>query len=143
MDAIDRRILNMLRDHARATYQELGDAIGLSAPGAHQRVKKLEETGVITGYHAAVNAAETGLPLTAILMVTPPPGVAADHPSWRTAPAFVAGFQMVDGDIVLIGNFGGLGDLADHVDALRTAGCQVESRITRSTAFTRGNPLGT
>lgn len=143
MDAIDKRILNILRNHARATYQELGDAIGLSAPGAYQRVKKLEETGVITGYHAAVSPEEIGLPLTAILTVTPPPGVAADHPSWRTAPAFVAGFQMVDGNVVLIGNFGGLGDLADHVDALRTAGCQVEAQITRATAFTKGNPLGT
>ncbi len=142
LDTIDRRIVSILRENARATFQELGNAVGLTAPGAYQRVKKLEDEGVITGYHAAVDPAALGRPLTAFMQVVPPAGVRADDPSWRTAQAFVAGFQLVGGDVVLLGKFTGLDDLAEHVDALRAAGCQVQTQIAQSTAFVRGNPLG-
>ena len=142
MDMIDSRILNILRDDARATFQELGNAVGLTAPAVYQRVKKLEDVGVITGYHAAVDAAALGRPVTALIQVVPPAGIGADNPSWRAAPAFVAGFQLVDGEVVFLGRFTGLDDLAAHVRALRDAGCQVRTQIAQSTAFVRGNPLG-
>ena len=132
----------MLRDDARATFQELGNAVGLTAPAVYQRVKKLEDVGVITGYHAAVDAAALGRPVTALIQVVPPAGIGADNPSWRAAPAFVAGFQLVDGEVVFLGRFTGLDDLAAHVRALRDAGCQVRTQIAQSTAFVRGNPLG-
>jgi Lrp/AsnC family leucine-responsive transcriptional regulator len=54
VDDVDRRLLDLLRDNARATYAELGRLAGISAPTAHDRVNKLEAAGVITGYHAAV-----------------------------------------------------------------------------------------
>ncbi len=143
LDTIDHRLVSILREDARATFQELGNAVGLTAPGAYQRVKKLEAEGVITGYHAAVDPAALGRPLTAFMLVVPPAGVDVDDPpSWITAQAFVAGFQLVSGDLVLLGKFSGLDDLADQVGALRAAGCQVRTQIAQSTAFVRGNPLG-
>ena len=142
VDTIDRRIVSILRENARATFQELGKAVGLTAPGAYQRVKKLEDEGVITGYHAAVDQAAMGRPLTALMLVVPPAGVGADDPSWRTAQAFVAGFQLVGGDVVFLGNFTGLDDLADHVGALRASGCQVRTQIAQSTTFVKGHRLG-
>ena len=54
MDDIDRQLLAALRRNARATYAELARLVGLSAPAVHERVGKLESSGVITGYHAAV-----------------------------------------------------------------------------------------
>ena len=67
MDAIDERLVAALTDDGRATFQELGELVGLSANGAAARVRKLEAEGVITGFHAAVSPGALGLPLVAII----------------------------------------------------------------------------
>jgi len=67
VDDIDRALLEALRATAKATYAELGRRVGLSAPAAHERVAKLEASGVITGYHAAVAPAALGLGVTALV----------------------------------------------------------------------------
>ena len=69
MDDVDRRLLDALRANARATYAELGRAVGLSAPAAHERVGKLEAAGVITGYHAAVAPESLGYAMNALIGV--------------------------------------------------------------------------
>jgi Lrp/AsnC family leucine-responsive transcriptional regulator len=67
MDAVDRKLLDALRGNARATYAELARTVGLSAPAAHERVAKLEASGVITGYHAAVKPEAVGFGTTALI----------------------------------------------------------------------------
>ena len=67
MDTVDRRIIAALRENGRATYAELGRQVGLSASAVHERVGKLEATGVITGYHAVVNPSAVGLGVTALI----------------------------------------------------------------------------
>ena len=69
MDAVDRKLLDALRGNARATYAELARAVGLSAPAAHERVAKLEASGVITGYHAAVAPESLGYSMSALVGV--------------------------------------------------------------------------
>jgi Lrp/AsnC family leucine-responsive transcriptional regulator len=69
MDGIDHRIVEALRLDGRATYAELGRAMGLSAPAVHDRVAKLEASGVILGYHAAVAPSALGLGVTALIGV--------------------------------------------------------------------------
>ncbi len=69
MDAVDRLLLDALRANARATFAELGRLVGLSAPAAHERVQKLEASGVITGYHAAVAPESLGYAMKAIIGV--------------------------------------------------------------------------
>ena len=54
LDPIGRRILEALRRDARSTFAELGREVGLSAPAVIERVRRLEEAGVIRGYHADV-----------------------------------------------------------------------------------------
>lgn len=71
MDALDRRILATLRADGRATYAELGRQVGLSASAVHERVGKLESTGVIVGYHAVVDPAAVGLGVTALVGIQP------------------------------------------------------------------------
>jgi Lrp/AsnC family leucine-responsive transcriptional regulator len=61
------QLLSALQQHARLSYSELGQRVGLSAPAVSERVRKLEEAGVITGYHAEINRALVGLPVTAII----------------------------------------------------------------------------
>ena len=69
MDAVDRRLLEALRANARATYAELARAVGLSAPAVHERVAKLEASGVITGYHAMVAPEALGYTVNALIGV--------------------------------------------------------------------------
>ncbi|MFB9905222.1 Lrp/AsnC family transcriptional regulator [Allokutzneria oryzae] len=71
MDAVDRRIIAALRDNGRATYAELGRQVGLSASAVHERVGKLESSGVITGYHAMVDPSAVGLGVTALVGIQP------------------------------------------------------------------------
>jgi Lrp/AsnC family leucine-responsive transcriptional regulator len=71
LDPTDRRILEELTADARLTLAELGRRVNLSAPAARERVQRLERTGVITGYHAEIDAATLGYPLTAIVRVRP------------------------------------------------------------------------
>jgi Lrp/AsnC family leucine-responsive transcriptional regulator len=67
MDAVDRKLLDVLRANGRATYAELARSVGLSAPAVHERVGKLEAAGVITGYHAAVAPEALGYSMNALI----------------------------------------------------------------------------
>jgi Lrp/AsnC family leucine-responsive transcriptional regulator len=67
MDEVDRRLLANLRRDGRATYAELGRAVGLSAPAVHERVRRLEAAGAIRGYSADVDPAALGLAVTALV----------------------------------------------------------------------------
>jgi Lrp/AsnC family leucine-responsive transcriptional regulator len=67
IDATDRKLLDLLRDNARLSYAELARQIGLSAPAVHERVGKLESTGIIRGYRADVEPEAIGLGVTALI----------------------------------------------------------------------------
>jgi Lrp/AsnC family leucine-responsive transcriptional regulator len=69
VDSVDRQLLDALRANARITYAELARAVGLSAPAVHDRVSKLETSGVITGYHAAVAPESLGYAMNALVGV--------------------------------------------------------------------------
>ncbi|MBK8257288.1 MAG: Lrp/AsnC family transcriptional regulator [Polyangiaceae bacterium] len=74
MDAIDHRIVQLLQIDGRATQLELAREVGLSQPAVAERIRKLEEGGVIKGYTARINAAELGKDITAFI------GVKIEHP---------------------------------------------------------------
>lgn len=67
MDATDRRIVELLTASGRLSYAELARRVGLSGPAVHERVGKLESTGVIRGYRAQVDPEAVGLPVTAFI----------------------------------------------------------------------------
>lgn len=67
MDRIDLRLIEALRTEGRASWAELGRRVGLSAPSVTDRVSRLEASGVITGYHAAVDPAAIGLGVGALI----------------------------------------------------------------------------
>jgi Lrp/AsnC family leucine-responsive transcriptional regulator len=69
IDAVDRRLIELLRANGRASYAELARQVGLSSPAVHERVGKLEAAGVITGYRAVVEPAALGLDVTALVGV--------------------------------------------------------------------------
>lgn len=67
----DRRIVDLLRADGRMSYTDLGKAMGMSTSAVHQRVRRLEERGVIKGYAAVVDHTALDLPLTAFISITP------------------------------------------------------------------------
>ena len=71
MEDIDREILRLLLADGRMSYTDLGRSTGLSTSAVHQRVRRLEQRGVIKGYTAVVDFEAIGLPLTAFVSVTP------------------------------------------------------------------------
>ena len=64
LDNAGKEILRALQDNARISFAELGRKVGLSGPAITDRVRKMEEAGIIAGYHARVNAAKIGFPVT-------------------------------------------------------------------------------
>jgi Lrp/AsnC family leucine-responsive transcriptional regulator len=74
LDAIAWKILESLQRNARMTFAELGRKVGLSTPAVAERVHRLEESGVITGYHAQVNVAKLGVPIRILMRLTIPGG---------------------------------------------------------------------
>jgi Lrp/AsnC family leucine-responsive transcriptional regulator len=69
LDPTDIAIVEALQENGRIGMSELGRRVGLSQPATSERVKRLEERGIITGYHARVDAAALGLGMTAIIRV--------------------------------------------------------------------------
>lgn len=74
LDPVDRAILAALAEDARVTMAELARTVRLSAPSVAERVRRLEEAGVITGYRAVVSPSALGLPIAAWLRIRPVPG---------------------------------------------------------------------
>ena len=68
---VDRALLAALARDGRASYTDLAERVGLSVSAVHQRVRRLEQRGLITGYAAKVDAKAVGLPLTAFVNITP------------------------------------------------------------------------
>jgi len=82
IDTLDSKVLRHLMQHARMTWAELASQLGISAPAAAERVRKLEDRGVIQGYVTQINPPSLGYDLTAFIAVT------LEHP--RDRDAFIA-----------------------------------------------------
>ena len=68
---VDRTLLAALARDGRASYTDLAEKVGLSVSAVHQRVRRLEQRGLIKGYHAKLDAKALDLPLTAFVSITP------------------------------------------------------------------------
>ncbi|SCX54810.1 transcriptional regulator, AsnC family [Klenkia marina] len=68
---VDRALLAALARDGRASYTELATQVGLSVSAVHQRVRRLEQRGVITGYGARIDPKAVGLPMVAFVSITP------------------------------------------------------------------------
>jgi Lrp/AsnC family leucine-responsive transcriptional regulator len=69
LDPIDHSILNILELDARASYTSIGQRVGLSTPSVIERVRKLEERGVIRGYRAEIDYCKAGFPIHAFIWI--------------------------------------------------------------------------
>lgn len=92
LDPIDRQILRILQQNGRMTNAALAEAVGLTATPMLQRMKKLEQRGVITGYVALVNPRAVGRGVTAFVHVKQTEHRIANHKRFLQT---VAGFSEV------------------------------------------------
>jgi Lrp/AsnC family transcriptional regulator, leucine-responsive regulatory protein len=74
LDAVNVRLLSELHGNPRLSMSELGRRVGMSAPAVTDRVQRLEQAGVISGYRMDVDPAALGMPVTALVRVRPSPG---------------------------------------------------------------------
>jgi Lrp/AsnC family leucine-responsive transcriptional regulator len=77
IDETDARILELLQRDGRESYAEVGQAVGMSGPSAHERVKKLEARGIIRGYSANVDPTLLGYGVLAYIFIKQVPGTIA------------------------------------------------------------------
>jgi Lrp/AsnC family leucine-responsive transcriptional regulator len=85
VEDLDRQILQLLAADGRRSYTDLAKDTGLSVSAVHQRVRRLEQRGVLRGYRAVVNADDAGLPLTAFVSIKPIDPAAPDDAPDRLA----------------------------------------------------------
>jgi Lrp/AsnC family transcriptional regulator, leucine-responsive regulatory protein len=72
LDSLDERILSSLQSDGRLTMKALAEDIGMSSPAVIERVRRLEERGMLTGYRGLVDPAAIGRPLSVMLFATVP-----------------------------------------------------------------------
>ncbi len=85
MEEIDRAIIGALSADGRLSYTDLAERVGLSVSAVHQRVRRLEQRGVVKGYAARLDYEAVGLPLTAFVAIRPIDAAAPDDAPERLA----------------------------------------------------------
>lgn len=131
LDSIAWKILESLQRNARITFAELGRKVGLSTPAVAERVRRLEESGVVTGYHAQVDVAKLGVPIRVLMRLTIPGG---DQQMSRTVTAIkelyeisrchrITGHEsfVIEGDVVSIRHLEALIDRLSALGATSTS----------------------
>lgn len=145
MEELDRQIARLLSQDGRLSYTDLGKATGLSTSAVHQRVRRLEERGVIRGYRAVVDHEAAGMPMTALISVTPfDPSAPDDIPDrLRHLTSIESCFSVAGGEnYVLKVRVSGPGELETLLAEIRSA-ASVTTRTTvvLSTPWEDRSPL--
>ena len=139
MEDLDRRIVALLRTDGRMSYTDLGKAMGLSTSAVHQRVRRLEERGVLKGYTAVVDHTALDLPLTAFISITPlDPAAPDDIPERLHAVPQIEECHSVAGDenYILKTRVRTPGDLEDLLARVRaTANVATRTTVVLSTPW--------
>lgn len=91
VEELDRQIVGLLAADGRMSFTDLGRITGLSTSAVHQRVRRLEQRGVIRGYHASLDPEALGLPLTAFVSIK-----AVDPAAEDDAPNQLAGISAIE-----------------------------------------------
>jgi Lrp/AsnC family transcriptional regulator, leucine-responsive regulatory protein len=145
VEELDRQIVQLLVMDGRMSYTDLGKATGLSTSAVHQRVRRLEQRGVIRGYAAIVDPDAVGLPLTAFISVKPfDPSAPDDVPDRLSEVREIEACHSVAGEEsyilkVRVATPGELEHLLARVRSL--AGVSTRTTVVLSTPYEARPPL--
>ena len=143
MERLDQHILALLARDGRMSYTDIGRETGLSTSAAQQRVRRLEQRGVIKGYHADIDANELGRTLTAFISIRSmhtieddaTPGLLASMPEIRSCFS-VAGAA----SYLCMAEVGTTAELDALLTRMRVATLVTETTVVLTTEF-RDRPL--
>ena len=124
MEETDRKILALLAADGRMSYTDIGKHTGLSTSAAQKRVRRLEQRGVITGYHARIDPAALDRTLTAFIAIRPlNPSLHDDLPERMSPIPEIVSCYSVAGDAshLLVVQVGTPQDLESLLGRIRTA----------------------
>lgn len=144
LEAIDRAIARELAADGRCSFTDLAERVGLSVSAVHQRVRRLEQRGVIRGYAARLDAEAVGLPLTALISLTPTdPAAPDDYPQRLEHIREIESCYSVAGDysyviLVRVGSPVMLEDLLRRVR--ESANVATKTTVVLSTPFEGRSP---
>jgi Lrp/AsnC family transcriptional regulator, leucine-responsive regulatory protein len=141
VEELDLAIVRQLAQEGRMSFTDLGRETGLSTSAVHQRVRRLEQRQVITGYAAQLDHAQLGFGLTAIVMLKPmDPSAPDDTPERLADIAAIEACYSVAGDYsyVLLVRVATTVDLEDLLAQIRSRGnVSTNSTIVLSTPYER------
>lgn len=89
LDDINRDLLDLLQSDGRMSYREIAERIGLTAPAVAERIRKLEDAGVIKGYRAVVDYEALGFPILCIVRLNAPRGASGVDERIRAIPQVI------------------------------------------------------
>ena len=139
VEDLDRQIVALLARDGRMSFTDLGKATGLSTSAVHQRVRRLEQRGVIRGYGAVVDCEAVGLPLTAFISIKPiDPSAPDDAPDRLAGLSAIEACHSVAGDesYILKVRVANPGDLETLLATIRIrAGVSTRTTIVLSTPY--------
>lgn len=143
LDDLNLRILGELRADGRIGLAELGRRIGLSAPAVSERIHRLERAGVIEGYHAHLDPASLGFPVSAVVRIRPSPGQLQRIPEIARETSEVGECYRITGeDCYLVRlHLRSIDDLEDVLDRFTPYGLTTTSIIHSTPVPRRGPPL--
>lgn len=145
MESTDQHILALLARDGRISYTDIGRITGLSTSAAQQRVRRLEQRGVIAGYHADINPEALGRPLTAFISIR------SLHPSaeesvphlLESIPEIVSCFSVAgDASYLCMARVGSTADLDALLNQLRqTTNLITVTTVVLTTYFENRPPV--
>ena len=98
LDAINRDLLDVLQLNGRMSFKQLGEVVGLTAPAVAERVRKLEEAGIITGYRAVVDYEALGFPILCVVRLRAPGRAVGVDDKIRATPQIIEANRVTGDD---------------------------------------------
>ena len=134
LDTIGWAIIAALQEDARLSFNELARRIGVSPPTIAERVRRMEEIGIIAGYRAVIDPTKVGLPVTAIIrLITPVEQYDRSYDAIRAMPEVARCHRVTGGDSsILTVRVASLAHLEDVIDRLRPIGQSITSLVLSS-----------
>ena len=133
LDDINRNLLDILQEEGRLSYRELGERVALSAPAVAERVRKLEDAGVIRGYRAVVDYAELGFPIQCIIRLNTTGDASTVDEIVQGIPEVIEANRVTGSESHVIRAFvRTTGHLEDLLHQLWTTGDSITSIVTSS-----------
>ncbi|WP_251545825.1 Lrp/AsnC family transcriptional regulator [Limosilactobacillus caecicola] len=136
MDQIDMKILNMLQENARVSLKEMSKACYISSPAIAARISKMEDAGIITGYHTSIDQEKLDYHVKAFVMVQLEPSQKGDFYPYVRSISNVIECNCITGDYseVMEVAFPSTGDLDDFINEVQRRFGKTSTQIVFSTS---------